>query len=100
MIDVARIKVRREALVVAVAVLCFTACSERKMSWYDESKGYDQQRQERIDTLVGQGAALTSAAREADLESAIRNTERGPGVPPLEGADLQNALRASQSVEQ
>ena len=83
---------------VAGGLLFLAACSDGNESWYDESKGYDQQRKDRVDAYIGQGMAETQALREVDLESAIRMTERGVGVPPLEGSDLKNALRQDEAA--
>ena len=77
-----------------LVALCVAACSDQKMSWYDESKGYEQERKERINRLIGQGMTETQAEREVDFESAIKNTERGPETPPMEGVELENAIRA------
>ena len=79
---------------IGLALGLLSGCGQQNStSWYDESKTYDQMRQERIDTLVGQGMATTQAEREVDIEASIRLTERGTGVKPLEGSELNNTIR-------
>ena len=73
-------------------VFAVSGCSEPRENWYDPSKAATEERTEKIKMLQGQGLEEIPAARETDLQSAIKETERGKGVPALEGSDLQDAL--------
>jgi hypothetical protein len=71
-------------------VLCAAGCT-REPTWYDESKEYGRQREERIAQLEEQGLSHTNAARAFDLETAIRNTERPP-MPPEQSKELNEMV--------
>ena len=79
-------------LVLQATALLGVSCSEPRESWYDKTSQANDQRSEKIKSLQAQGFDTIAASREADLQSAIKATERGEGVPPLEGSELKSAL--------
>lgn len=81
-------------LCVALAAL-LSACQERKtMTWYEESKELDKQREVRVKQFMDQGMTEDAAKQAHDFEQMIKNTELppNPDAKPLEGYDLQEAL--------
>lgn len=79
-------------LVLACLALGCTSCSESRHDWYDKTAEASDDRTQKIKALEKQGLDRVSATREVDLQGYIKATERGEGVPPLEGAALDNAL--------
>ena len=80
---------------VAVPAL-LSACSESRDDWYDKTAAASEERTEKIESLKAQGFGAAAAAKEVDYQASIKATERGEGVPPLEGADLSRAIQHTQ----
>jgi hypothetical protein len=77
----------------AVAALALVGCGENPTpTWYDESKAFDHQRDERVQQLMEQGQSYEDAARNFYAEQAQKNTEMSGEYRPLEGDELKRAL--------
>ncbi len=72
------------------------SCSESRNDWYDKTAEATDERRDKINALEKQGFDTVAASREVDLQGYIKATERGEGVPPLEGSELKSALDQPQ----